>query len=259
MATIRSFLEALPSVAASPYAFIAYVLVLVAWLVYVWQQQRVQSKSLEILRTFKSDRERNIALRQLLGVDVPPALDPKGVRNWITSQVPGKTRVYIFLAYFGTLLAVLLIVVLVIVTMSGQQRDAVHRTAPAVVAPSKAPTVEITTRPRFDERGSTIETDPIAGSVSGIDIAEHRVVVFAYTNAWWVQPYEGDDCLTPINPDLKWSTRTHFGKEYAVLLVKKDFNWTRNGTQSLPSEGNVVTTVFLRQPEAAAGKMEKTP
>jgi hypothetical protein len=63
----------------------------------------------------------------------------------------------------------------------------------------------------------------IAGKVEGIkDPNAYRVVVYALTDHWYVQPTR-DDALTLINKDGKWATQTHLGTSYAALLVDKSF------------------------------------
>lgn len=63
----------------------------------------------------------------------------------------------------------------------------------------------------------------IAGKVEGIkDPNAYRVVVYALTDHWYVQPTR-DDSLTVINNDETWATQTHLGTSYAALLVDKSF------------------------------------
>jgi exo-beta-1,3-glucanase (GH17 family) len=69
--------------------------------------------------------------------------------------------------------------------------------------------------------GSQMER--IAGRVHGISRAEaasHDVVLYARTNAWYVQPYEVKP-LTSIRSNLSWSSRIFLGHAYAAVLVRE--------------------------------------
>jgi hypothetical protein len=62
----------------------------------------------------------------------------------------------------------------------------------------------------------------IAGTVSGVGTRRVRVVLFARTNTWYVQPYAASP-YTAIGTDGKWQTQTHLGDEYAALLVEATY------------------------------------
>jgi hypothetical protein len=62
----------------------------------------------------------------------------------------------------------------------------------------------------------------IDGSVSGVEYASARVVVYAYTNAWYVQPLANHP-YTHIGAPGTWRTDTHLGYVYAALLVSNTF------------------------------------
>lgn len=63
----------------------------------------------------------------------------------------------------------------------------------------------------------------ISGKIEGIkEPNAYRVVVYALTDHWYVQPTR-DDSLTIINNDGTWATQTHLGTSYAALLVDKSF------------------------------------
>ncbi|MGC4052829.1 MAG: hypothetical protein QM757_26155 [Paludibaculum sp.] len=98
--------------------------------------------------------------------------------------------------------------------------------APASCGCPKAPpeaSISIVSPPRAGTGGPG-EMDDITGTVKGVQPSDARVVIYCYAgDRWWVQPLE-DAPFTPITSKLEWSTRTHLGFEYAVLLVHK--NWT---------------------------------
>jgi len=67
--------------------------------------------------------------------------------------------------------------------------------------------------------------DNIAGRVYGIHPGErssYRVVIYAKTNRWYVQPFESEP-LTLIRGNLTWSNRIHLGGFYAALLVREGY------------------------------------
>jgi PAS domain S-box-containing protein len=70
-----------------------------------------------------------------------------------------------------------------------------------------------------------------------------RIVLFAHWGPWWVQPLV-DQPFTAIEPDSKWRNSTHFGTEYAALLVDPDYRPPAK-TDSLPSTGHGVVSVAV--------------
>src|SRR5262249_8250985 len=49
-----------------------------------------------------------------------------------------------------------------------------------------------------------------------------KIVIYAHSGQWWVQPWP-ERPFIPIKEDSTWSTETHLGFEYAVLLVGPDY------------------------------------
>lgn len=89
-------------------------------------------------------------------------------------------------------------------------------------------------------------TDDITGTVTGVKPGDHKVVIYAYGDKWYVQPYAASP-LTDIAEDGKWEAKTHGGLEYAVLLVKPSFKPPAQA-QSLPSVGGDVLAVAKKKP-----------
>ncbi|MFL6211649.1 MAG: toll/interleukin-1 receptor domain-containing protein [Pyrinomonadaceae bacterium] len=88
----------------------------------------------------------------------------------------------------------------------------------------------------------------IAGTVGGVQAQEYKVVIFAHTDKWYVQPYIGLSD-TPIKDDGTWENNTHLGFEYAALLVRTSYN-PPDTTGTLPNvAGSVlaITRVAARQ------------
>jgi hypothetical protein len=85
--------------------------------------------------------------------------------------------------------------------------------------PAPTPSIRITVVPPVDPGGSKSSVH-IEGSVSGLN--GYRVVLYSYTNRWYVEPYI-DAPFTGVNPDGGWSTDIGGGSKYAALLVKPGF------------------------------------
>ncbi|MBX3278610.1 MAG: hypothetical protein KF868_11465 [Acidobacteria bacterium] len=68
--------------------------------------------------------------------------------------------------------------------------------------------------------------------------AGQRIVLYARSGAWYVQPFV-EDPFTSIQPDSTWKNSTHLGTEYAALLVEEDYRPPLT-TESLPVVGNGV-------------------
>ena len=63
----------------------------------------------------------------------------------------------------------------------------------------------------------------LSGTIEGaLDPAGYRVVVYARTNKWYVQPTT-HNALTRINRDGSWYVSTRAGSEYAILLVDRGY------------------------------------
>lgn len=106
---------------------------------------------------------------------------------------------------------------------------------------AEKPLVEITLAPREDKGGTEL-MDKISGRVNGAH-SDHRIVLFARSGAWYVQPY-ADQPFTRINADSTWTTSTHLGTEYAALLVEPGYV-PPIFTVNLPNEGNGVVAVVV--------------
>jgi len=71
-------------------------------------------------------------------------------------------------------------------------------------------------------QGGPERVETIAGRVHGFHPGE-QIVIYAHSGPWWIQPYS-DHPFVPIQSDSTWSTPTHFGFEYAALLVEKGYH-----------------------------------
>jgi hypothetical protein len=85
--------------------------------------------------------------------------------------------------------------------------------------------------------------ETIAGTAGGVNIAECKVVVFAYTNTWYVQPYIGSSDIA-IKENGTWQTDTHLGSQYAALLTKNSYKPPET-TGKLPDVGREVLAIVI--------------
>ncbi|MBV9225003.1 MAG: glycoside hydrolase family 16 protein [Acidobacteriaceae bacterium] len=101
--------------------------------------------------------------------------------------------------------------------------------------------IQITRVPQADSAGGT-ETEVIEGTVSGAS-SDDRVVLYAQTGTWWVQPLEKEP-LTRLDRRLHWINGTHLGTKYAALLVDPKFTPANNITE-LPGVSGLVKAVTV--------------
>jgi hypothetical protein len=101
------------------------------------------------------------------------------------------------------------------------------------------PSITLTEVPQAAEGGSE-RLAPIAGRVGGARQG-HRVVLFAKSGIWWVQPFV-DKPFTDIAPDGTWKSTTHPGLEYAALLVEPGYQPPPT-IESLPASGGPVVAI----------------
>ncbi len=68
-----------------------------------------------------------------------------------------------------------------------------------------------------------------------------QLVLFAKAGTWWVQPMS-DQAFTRIQPDSSWKNLTHFGTEYAALLVDPGYRPPAK-MDALPGPGAGISAV----------------
>jgi len=81
---------------------------------------------------------------------------------------------------------------------------------------------------------------PIAGRVTGARPGQ-RIVLFARSGVWWVQPLTSDP-FTTVAADATWKNQVHLGVEYAALLVDPGYR-PPDTTEALPPPGGGVVAV----------------
>ena len=103
----------------------------------------------------------------------------------------------------------------------------------------RGPTIEFTVIPEAREGGPDALTN-IAGRVQGAQPGD-KIVLFAKSGQWWIQPLT-DHPFTPIESDSTWHNSTHFGFEYAALLVRPGYRPPPVMT-SLPKTSELIRAV----------------
>jgi hypothetical protein len=130
----------------------------------------------------------------------------------------------------------------------GQKQSVPDSTIPATSLPitqsdGAEPKIEITQIPPYHP-GGPVEMFKIAGKVSGVPPEGYRVVLYAYTDVWWIQPFStGELRFTEIQSDGSFSTQTHGGMIYAALLVRDSFTDPPIKTDNLPRKGKDVVAI----------------
>jgi hypothetical protein len=92
--------------------------------------------------------------------------------------------------------------------------------------------------------GNPTITHPIVGSARGENLSSCRVVIFAHTDAWYVQPAT-DRPLTEIGDDGTWNTSTHPGDHYAAVLVCGTYNPPAKA-DALPAKRAPIMAIDIR-------------
>lgn len=92
----------------------------------------------------------------------------------------------------------------------------------AVARTSPVPAIQFVHVPSASDGGPQ-NVDTIDGRVLGAIGPKQRVVLYARSGVWYVQPF-ADQPFTTLGPDGGWSSTTHLGTEYAALLVDDTFD-----------------------------------
>lgn len=101
------------------------------------------------------------------------------------------------------------------------------------------PSIQITLVPPKGEGSDSNGT--IGGKASGANLKDCKVVIFARTDKWYVQPTVASP-YTPIGEDGQWETDIHLGYEYAALLVKSSYE-PPGTTGTLPNVAGPVLAI----------------
>lgn len=108
------------------------------------------------------------------------------------------------------------------------------------------PSIEFTKIP-LAGHGGPDRLDTIEGRVVQARPGQ-QIVLFARWGPWWVQPL-ADQPFTKIQPDSTWRSSTHFGTEYAAVLVDPGYR-PQPTMEVLPSVGAGVIVVAIAKGRA---------
>src|SRR5262245_20922746 len=125
----------------------------------------------------------------------------------------------------------------------------------AIFAPYIAPSITITQGPPAG--GGPGAMAPIAGKAEGNDIARYKVVIFAHTDLWYVQPSPSAP-YTDITPDGSWSSRIYLGQEYGAILVDPSSYKPPATISTLPQVGGGVLAVTTTLAQVGEGVLAVT-
>jgi hypothetical protein len=117
------------------------------------------------------------------------------------------------------------------------------------------PSIEIESIPPAAEGGRD-RMGTISGRVEGAR-AGQKIVVYAQSGPWWVQP-RVETPLIPIRADSTWSTETHFGFQYAALLVDRDYRPPPT-LDVAPAQGGSVALVKIVKGAGSAPDLPTKP
>lgn len=101
------FLVALKDVSTSGYALCGYIVLLTAWVVRSWVSIHPRAKATSILKSYKTDKERTVALTALLGTAPPNGLPETDLLQWVSIKSKERARFFVLLAYVATLVTIL--------------------------------------------------------------------------------------------------------------------------------------------------------
>lgn len=154
-------------------------------------------------------------------------------KNRLTKTLPGRKWHHSVALALGTL-----------VSLTGC-RAGLGGQQPAIVF-TKIPPTDV---------GGPDKLDRIEGHVIGAG-PDERIVLFAKSVQWWVQPATGD-AYTKIQPDSSWANETHLGGEYAALLVGPGYHPPAT-LDELPAVGAEVLAVAVTKGTGPPAGMSKT-
>ena len=112
MGSVLDLLKHLPEAAKSPLAFVAYCLVVAAWVLQQWLATKPQRDAKAILNSFKDDKARLAALGQIFNEPPPQGLKGnQAILEWVKTRSADKTKVLLVVAWLATLIAVLIFLI----------------------------------------------------------------------------------------------------------------------------------------------------
>ena len=112
MGSVLDLLKHLPEAAKSPLAFVAYCLVVAAWVLQQWFATKPQRDAKAILTSFKDDKARLAAVGKIFNEPPPQGLKGnEAILEWVKARSAEKTKVLLVVAWLATLVAVLIFLI----------------------------------------------------------------------------------------------------------------------------------------------------
>ena len=131
-------------------------------------------------------------------------------------------------------------------TKDPDQTEAQEPEAPETSETMEEAAIRITLIPPYDAIGGPASRADIEGEVEGVEQpGNFRVVIYALTDMWYVQPLDTAP-FTDIGQDGTWSTWTHGGTHYALLLVRTSYKPSAMLNSLPPIGGDVLATAKVR-------------
>jgi hypothetical protein len=133
------------------------------------------------------------------------------------------------------------------ITVKQTKTLAAQSPSPPPIPPTDTkPTIQITQVPPHS-LGGPEGLYEIVGKVSGASASQYRVVLYAQTDYWYIQPFNvGELRFTEIEGDGSFSNKTHGGTRYAALLVRNSFTAPPIKTDELPAGKDVVASDVVK-------------
>ena len=114
--------------------------------------------------------------------------------------------------------------------------------------PELAPREIAVTNVPTDPPGESMASDPIKGTVGGVNPQDYKVVIYARIgDKWRAQPTAASPQIH-IGNDGEWESETHGGTEFAALLVKVSYQ-PEVTRETIPGVGGDVIAVAKKKPE----------
>jgi hypothetical protein len=104
---------------------------------------------------------------------------------------------------------------------------------------SNKPSILFTRLPSAQTSGGPALLDQIKGSVVNGKPGSQVVIYTLSHGTWWVQPFRSHP-LTEIGSDGRWANATHFGTDYAAILVAAGYQPAAKLTALPPVSGSVL-------------------
>ena len=179
------FLGHLSDASKSPLAFVAYGLVLAAWILNTWLTGNPQRQAQKILTEFKDDQKRLDALVEVFHEQPPNGLSGnEAILSWVQGKSQDRTKLLFLIAWIATVVAVLLFLVAIrnqtVATTGHDVSVNFHRPGTTGDCPSLAVTAQLTASSEGKQLATVGVTD---GCKARLSSTETAVATLSLANA----------------------------------------------------------------------------